>query len=416
MYMSRFGVKNYKCLADVDIPLTPIHVLIGENDAGKTSVLEAISALYASPHEKLKYLFPEPWDGRELVLHGVKDPRLSLAAEWRAAGTETEENAELRYQFAVSFPFAGTDCTRLQDEEKLIYNGRLSDLLASMVSSDKSHTVLFERLADQLFVSPANRLPEYNLVRSILKATSIYRFDPHAMKRPATIDPAQPFRLDADGSRLAPLLHDILGHDATDFIKLQDQFCRLFPQFRRVRVQTENIPEPHPRERAVYAQSVAGPPEVVLKPAVGASVYLETHTGETIRAQQASDGAILLLGFLAIAHLPEPPTLLLIEEPENGVYPKRLGQVIELLKQMVQGDGGVRFPQIIMTTHSPYVLSFFEPEEVTFLSRDPEKPEAGVRARPLRDAANIREWLGGGGFYLGELWYNMSEKELFGDP
>ena len=26
--------------------------------------------------------------------------------------------------------------------------------------------------------------------------------------------------------------------------------------------------------------------------------------------------------------LPEPPNLFLIEEPENGIYPKRLGQVI----------------------------------------------------------------------------------------
>ena len=123
-----------------------------------------------------------------------------------------------------------------------------------------------------------------------------------------------------------------------------------------------------------------------------------------------------MLGFLALAHLPDPPTLLLIEEPENGIYPKRLGEVIQMLKQMVSRTEGVRFPQIIMTTHSPYVLSFFEPEEVTFLSRDPKKPEAGVRARPLRDAPNIRERLGGGAFYLGELWYNLSEQELFGEP
>ena len=41
MFLSRFGVKNYKCLGDIDIPLTPIHVLIGQNDAGKTSLLEA---------------------------------------------------------------------------------------------------------------------------------------------------------------------------------------------------------------------------------------------------------------------------------------------------------------------------------------------------------------------------------------
>ena len=40
--LTQFSVKNYKCLADVTLPLTPIHVLIGQNDTGKTSLLEAI--------------------------------------------------------------------------------------------------------------------------------------------------------------------------------------------------------------------------------------------------------------------------------------------------------------------------------------------------------------------------------------
>jgi predicted ATPase len=134
-----------------------------------------------------------------------------------------------------------------------------------------------------------------------------------------------------------------------------------------------------------------------------------------VRAQHVSDGAILVLGFIALSHLPEPPSLLLLEEPENGIYPKRLEQIIHLLKEFVHHKRGTPFPQIIMTTHSPYVLSFFEPEEVTFLSRPPAGPDGPVRARPLRDAPNIRERMGGG-FYLGELWYNLTEEDLFGEP
>ncbi len=128
-----------------------------------------------------------------------------------------------------------------------------------------------------------------------------------------------------------------------------------------------------------------------------------------IRAQQASDGAILFLGFLALANLPHPPRLLLIEEPETGIYPERLRQVIELLRKMTAASGETA-PQIVFTTHSPYVLSLFQPEEVTFMSRG---DDGIVRARPLRDAPHIKERLEG--FYLGELWYNLSEEELFAD-
>jgi len=68
-------------------------------------------------------------------------------------------------------------------------------------------------------------------------------------------------------------------------------------------------------------------------------------------------------------------------------------------------------PQIVFTTHSPYVLTTFKPEEVTFMS----KRNGSVVARPLRDAPHIDERLGDGEFYLGELWYNLDEEELFQD-
>ena len=93
------------------------------------------------------------------------------------------------------------------------------------------------------------------------------------------------------------------------------------------------------------------------------------------------------LGIPAHAHLPEPPPLLLIEEPENGIYPKLLEEVVRLLKQLVRANRSERFPEIILSTHSPYVSSFFPPEEVTFLSRVPAKPDAPVRARPLTRSA-----------------------------
>jgi predicted ATPase len=122
----------------------------------------------------------------------------------------------------------------------------------------------------------------------------------------------------------------------------------------------------------------------------------------------------LFLGLLALQYIPQAPGLILIEEPEKGVYPKRLDEVITLLRRLQESATPDRpAPQIVMTTHSPYLLSQFTPEEVTYLSRrDGDGP---VQARPLRDAHHIHERLAGGEFYLGELWYNLSEEELFAD-
>ena len=135
---------------------------------------------------------------------------------------------------------------------------------------------------------------------------------------------------------------------------------------------------------------------------------LETQGGGIVRRRsKRPDGVLLFLGFLSLFHLPAPPKVLLIEEPERGVYPKRLQEIIGILKRLVSSPNGQEIPQIIFTTHSPLVLSHFRPEEV-----HPQGARGyAVIAKPPLDAPNIEDRLDGGEFYLGELWYNRDGEE-----
>ncbi len=402
MYLSRFGVKNYKCLGEIDIPLTPIHVFIGENDAGKTSLLEAMEALCASSEQVLTDIFPKPWEGRELVYHGSQQASVELSGQWEPSEHDSEEGekAPIRYGFTVDFPLDGVQCKTPGD---WVEAGPTTQPLVSIKQKLPQTAVFRER--------HGNPLPQDETIgmwcqrlTQIIRRTQKYSFNPRQMAMPAAFDKGRRFRMDPDGFGLATLLDDLLGHDRKAFTELEEQYCSLFPQFTTIQTRTEIGLDRHEQPTGIPAASAKD----------GKAIYLKTRSGKEIRAQRASDGAILFLGLLALAYLPEPPKLLLLEEPENGIYPKRLGQVLELLKQLVSREEGIRFPQIIMTTHSPYVLSFFEPEQVTFLSRPADQPNGPVRARPLRDAPNIKERMGNE-FFLGELWYNLSEEELFGD-
>ena len=42
MHISRLVIKNFRCICDLDISLSPISVIIGENNAGKSAVLDAV--------------------------------------------------------------------------------------------------------------------------------------------------------------------------------------------------------------------------------------------------------------------------------------------------------------------------------------------------------------------------------------
>src|SRR5580692_6097413 len=80
-----FYVSNYKCLVNVRIPLTPIHVIIGPNDSGKTSLLEAIFALFRSTEKQLVEAFPGDWQDRGLVFAGAETPAIQFEADFVAA-------------------------------------------------------------------------------------------------------------------------------------------------------------------------------------------------------------------------------------------------------------------------------------------------------------------------------------------
>lgn len=60
----------------------------------------------------------------------------------------------------------------------------------------------------------------------------------------------------------------------------------------------------------------------------------------TIPCAQVSDGAMLLLAFLALAYS-DTPDVLLIEEPENGLHSERLRDIVTLLRRMTTGDGAI---------------------------------------------------------------------------
>src|SRR5215210_2637315 len=65
--ITHMTVKNFKALRDVRVDLEPFTVLIGPNDTGKSSFLEALYAIAESTRSQLKRCFWSPWRDRELV-------------------------------------------------------------------------------------------------------------------------------------------------------------------------------------------------------------------------------------------------------------------------------------------------------------------------------------------------------------
>ena len=82
MKLSKLQVKNYRGLRDVTIPLSPFVCLTGENNSGKSSVLQALSLLLSgSALKPTDYFDPQSPVTIEVTLSEVVEEDLRLLAE-----------------------------------------------------------------------------------------------------------------------------------------------------------------------------------------------------------------------------------------------------------------------------------------------------------------------------------------------
>lgn len=227
-------------------------------------------------------------------------------------------------------------------------------------------------------------------ISGALRGVHYYRWDPRLLALPVAPDVSRRYRMHSTGFGLASCLDDILGYDRSLFDSLERQFIEIFPQIKSIRLKPE-------KAFKAPAEDKFGVPQ--LQQADGKGIHFHFREGgQEISAAQSSDGVLLVLAYLAVLHLPHPPRVILVEEPENGIHPNRLKQILGILKKLVEEIRQDQ-TQVLLTTHSPYVLDSFRPEEVTLCSRH---EDGSIGTHRLSDSRTVQEQ--SDAFTLGEIW------------
>jgi len=318
------SIRNFKCLRSVDVELEPLTVLIGKNDTGKSSFLQALTffvAAYEGPDTQRK----------AQVTQGVGLKELSVSA-------------------------------RLDGRDYVVD-------MAIGKSRNFGGPALEARTNPQSFAESPWK-----------GAQPPYCLDPDLLRSPAQVG-ALSGPLPPKGEHLV---------DAVDRLPLEQQ--NLLQKAFRERVRTI---------RQIVPARVSGKKGYK-------ELTFDLSSGGNIPAAQASDGVMLLLAFLTIMHDKHAPGLIMIEEPENGIHPKQLEYVVKSLLSLTKNDPPI---QVILTTHSPYVLDFVPKEAVRVFARVEDRE---VVVRPFAEIAEIADMLSSG-FSLGEAWFNTDENELIRD-
>ena len=400
--ITNFRVQNYKALRDVTLKLSPIHVVIGPNDSGKTSVLEALGAFCRSVDSELVAAFRGHWEGRDLVwcrsdeaitfIAGFDDGLVyKLGCEFNPTGREISVASE-----AVGVKRMTTG---LPKGERGLSSFASNLLRGKPVYFGSGIVLPFDKMDDEQKARDLEEKQRFAAIRSIPEKCSgvhVFRWVPGMLSLPSALDPSRTFRMDESGFGLATCLDDIIGHDIDLFRKLEARLISLFPDIRAMRLKTVSGFSSSGEERVA----------ATLKPAAAKGIFFDTRAVNDLPASKMSDGVLLVLAYLTLLHLPNPPRLLLIEEPENGIHPQRLQDVIAILKELVAQQSHT---QIVMTTHSPYLLDMFSPSEVSLCRKE---NDGSVTVHPLSESELVRKQLDV--FTLGEIWTAEGDEALIG--
>jgi predicted ATPase len=206
----------------------------------------------------------------------------------------------------------------------------------------------------------------------------VYSLNPEALSGTVGLNPRM--ELDRHGNGLAGVLDRLRDEAPERFEALNQELGRLLPEFDRILFET---PDPNRR-----------------------GFLLRTRGGRhSIPAAAVSHGTLLALTLLTLAHLPSPPPLIGLEEPDRGIHPRLLRDVRDVVYRLCYPENykEERPPvQVVATTQSPYFLDLFRdhPEEIVIAQKE------GIEARfeRLVDRPDIRDILADAP--LGEVWYS----------
>jgi predicted ATPase len=131
-----------------------------------------------------------------------------------------------------------------------------------------------------------------------------------------------------------------------------------------------------------------------LKRADDSFAYLKVkYQGDySITSSGLSGGTLAILAYTILPYLTNPPTLVSLEEPENGVHPRAIEAILQSLQSLYD-------TQLWLSTHSPIVLAHTDRKAIIIMKKD---ENGGIVAIPGDQHPRLRDW--SGGIDLGSLF------------
>lgn len=431
--LTRLEIDGFKTFRDFTLDVPPFLVVLGRNASGKSNLFDAIQFLRASAGGTLLEAAQQGRGDLLELFHrhvdGTLHSPMSFAAEVLVPPQVTDAfgdaeqvpHTRLRYELVVDLraldrggrrPYVAAERVRLVKRTQDRWMRRMPvDLRDSLALYSRDQTDPLETTQHQgkpTFVLEAGgkgrprQLPASEATATVLSSLSTAGEYPllYALKR--ELESWRLLQLDPAALR-APSLYDDPDALATNGAGLANAL-------QRIADETATADRPDGVLPDIIADLAAVIPGVRDLRLVGDDVRRHRHLEVMMRgeaaysARVASDGTLRALALLTALYDPREAGLICFEEPENGMFPARLVDLLAQLRARVtepapgrSSSPASRMRQLLVSSHSPAVLQALGPmrrrarvrDDVVFVDTvtrvDPAAPRSRIsRVRWLR--------------------------------
>lgn len=337
--LTSINIKGFRPFQDFTAQLGPLEVIVGANGAGKSALFEFLKFLHDSTQREIPLGIIEGYVGQQ-IFHILGPDRFTWGLE-----LDTNQGYPLIYEGQLDGPIGRT---RISLERIYAYVGQEQQRINYMEVIDQNGlmrehplklTIQLSR-RNQLALSIANN-PEFSTLYNLREFISSWAFysstnlATSTIRRPAPTDQNPILREDA--GNLSAVLFFLMTEHRRAFDEIQSLLRQIVPAFTGLTVKARG-----------------GPGEIM-------AFWREGDQELTLA--DVSDGILRLLCWMVLCVTPNPPSLICIDEPDQGVHPRTLPILAGLFRRASQRT------QILLATHNSYFLTQFDFGEIAVMRK-----------------------------------------------
>jgi len=348
------GYKSIRCLENFE--LRNINILIGPNGAGKSNFIDFFSFLRSISKGSSQYFIANQ-GGADRLLHLGSEVTKEIIgsiisserSSWEFKLFPSKVNELLFYEEEIT---GGHSSLSTKWERKFEHGLHESTLFSK---GAKEHDEYVEKIR--------------NHIQPIIENWVIYHFhdtsDFAGVKRPSSKRDYEYLRPDA--SNLVAFLLRLKKKHPKDYTYIREVIQLAAPFFDDFWLREENDKD-----------------DILLE-------WRQKGSDYPFHPSQISDGTLRFICLATALLQPNPPSTILLDEPELGLHPYALA----LLAGLIQKASFKA--QVIVSTQSAALIDHFKPEDIILVER---KNDESVFSRP--DTEKLKIWLEE--YSLGDIW------------